>query len=188
MTVRPAKVVAGWATANVVLALVMLPFHENWIFIAYYAGASLPLFTWALLVGRSDRRHPTPPTEFVMGQRNGLLLPITIAIFLIGLGLVFGLWLCIVGGVLLVPSVWSFLHNPATATPQPDEAVLPHPVAARYPDPAPPQSLAEKIPVRHPAATARHPRLRRVAATVGVAAAVLAGRRGDARRQRRSRS
>ncbi len=116
--VRPALVLAGWTTLNVVLASLMWIFGENPVFIGLYYFAALPLFATAYLVHRAFARRPEPPSRIVVGQRAGMLLPLALGVGLLGVGLVYERWLCLVAVAVIALSGYGVFHR-ATAPPGP---------------------------------------------------------------------
>lgn len=114
---RPASVVAGWTVANLVLASVMWIFHENPIFIGLYYIAALPLFGAAFLIWRASRARPQPPEHIELGQGVGFVLLLAAGCALIGLGVVYYLWISLIGlaiGLASLALIWrsSTTHRP----------------------------------------------------------------------------
>lgn len=138
MMPSPARVIAGWTLGNVVLASLLIVFHEKWQFVALYLVAAVPMFAIAGGVAIALRRRPEPPEEYRMGQRSGLVLPLAIGITAIGLGLIYGFMLIALGALLVLLVLVVLLGRPVTTPAGPDEYVAPHPVpAAPRPRPVP---------------------------------------------------
>lgn len=144
MSLRPAAVIAGWTSFNLLLASVMFAFGENTWFIGMYFVAALPLLVLALIASVVDQRQPTPPTEYRIGQRAGLMLPLSLGLLFVGIGVIYVHWVAIVGAVIALFAAVAALRRPATATAEPDSEVLPYPLhpGMTHPPPGPTNGIS----------------------------------------------
>ncbi len=105
MTLRPATVVVGWTTANVVLLTLLIGLGGTSWAIIVYAIAAVPMFVFGALVWISVRAHGDTPEVFRLTDRVGVDVLAGLAAVLIALALVYYWWLSLFAALSLIGAV-----------------------------------------------------------------------------------
>lgn len=107
MTVRPSAVALGWLAGNIVLVAVLFGFGESLVGELIYLCSSVPVLAFALAVGRGNRGEDGAREHIPLPTGTGYVAVAAIGSLLIGLGLIFAIWIVIVGGLLVA---WAAVH------------------------------------------------------------------------------
>jgi hypothetical protein len=116
-------VVVGWTIGNAVLAAILVGFREHAIGVSLFLSSLALPGLFAALLWRAEARASTYDS-FALSGGSRWVLPAALGVTLVVLGFLFGYWLMVVGGVLVVPSLVQLLRPGARpAHPPPDLAV-----------------------------------------------------------------
>lgn len=100
MSLRPWHVVTGWGLGNLVLVGVLFSFHESLLGELLYLIAGVPLAIFAMAVWYSD--HISHSGVRNLGGSPMIALPFAFGCAVIGIGLIFSVWIAVVGVVVAV--------------------------------------------------------------------------------------
>jgi hypothetical protein len=102
MSMRPATVVTGWTTANVVLLVLLIGLGGTSWAIILYAIAAVPMYVFAALVWISVRAHGDTPEVFHLTDRVGVDVLTGLAAVLVALALVYYWWFSLFAAAFLI--------------------------------------------------------------------------------------
>lgn len=134
MSLRPWHVVTGWGIGNLVLVGVLFGFHESLWGELLYLLAGVPLAIFALAIWYSD--HISHSGVRNLGGAAATALPFAFSCAVIGIGVIFSVWIAVVGVVLtLVTGAQLVRATPTRLHAAPEElARLPVRTLASPPD------------------------------------------------------
>jgi hypothetical protein len=95
MSMRPWHVVTGWGIGNLVLVGVLFAFHESLLAELLYLLAGVPLAIFATAVWYSDHISHTGVRS--LGGSAVTALPFAFGCAVIGVGVIFSVWIAVVG-------------------------------------------------------------------------------------------
>jgi hypothetical protein len=112
MSLRPWHIVTGWGVGNLVLVGVLFGFHESLWGELLYLLAGVPLAIFAVAVWYSD--HISHSGVRNLGGSADTALPFAFSCAVIGIGVIFSVWIVVVGVVLTLATGARLLHAAPT--------------------------------------------------------------------------
>jgi hypothetical protein len=116
MKMRPATVVAGWTTANVLLMVLLIGLGGTSWAIILYALAAIPMYLFAAIVWRSVKVHGDMPEVFRLTDRVGVDVLAGLAAVFVALAIIYYWWLGLFAAAFLIAAaILGFRpreHNP----------------------------------------------------------------------------